>query len=52
MVNNVHEQVVPESCHYLTALHALSHPCLISLPFLPSLYSIFFNLNLLNNNKK
>ena len=34
---------MPESCHYLTALHALSHPCLVSLLFIPSLYSTFFN---------
>ena len=43
MVYNVHEQVMPESCHYLTTLHALSHPCLVSLLFIPSLYSTFFN---------
>ena len=43
VVYNVHEQVMPESCHYLTALHALSHPCLVSLLFIPSLYSTFFN---------
>ena len=34
---------MPESCHYLTALPALSHPCLVSLLFIPSLYSTFFN---------
>ena len=34
---------MPESCHYLTALHAHSHPCLVSLLFIPSLYSTFFN---------
>ena len=34
---------MPESCHYLTALHALSHPCLVSFLFIPSLYSTFFN---------
>ena len=28
MVYNVHEQVMPESCHYLTALHALVIPVL------------------------
>ena len=32
---------MPESCHYLTALHAHSHPCLVSLLFIPSLYSTF-----------
>ena len=36
---------MPESCHYLTALDAHSHPCLVSLLFIPSLYSTFFNLN-------
>ena len=41
VVYNVHEQVMPESCHYLTALHALSYPCLVSLLFIPSLYSTF-----------
>ena len=35
---------MPENCHYLTALHAHSHPCLVSLLFIPSLYSTFFNL--------
>ena len=28
---------------YLTALHALSHPCLVSLLFIPSFNSTFFN---------
>ena len=32
---------MPESCNYLTALHAQSHPCLVSLLFIPSLYSTF-----------
>ena len=34
VVYNVHEQVMPESFHYLTALHAHSHPCLVFLFFL------------------
>ena len=38
VVCNLHEQVMPESCRYLTALHALSHPCLASLLFILSLY--------------
>ena len=39
VVYNVHKQVIPESCHYLTTLHAHSHPCLVSLLFIPSLNS-------------
>ena len=46
VVYNVHEQVMPESCHYLTALHAHSHPCLVALLFIPSPYSTFFNSGL------
>ena len=34
---------MPEIPHYLTALNAHSHPCLVSLLFIPSLYSTFFN---------
>ena len=36
----IHKQVMPESCRHLTASQAHSHPCLISLLFIPSLYSI------------
>ena len=39
MVANVHKQVIPESCHHLTVSHAHSNPCLVSLLFIPSLYS-------------
>ena len=41
VVYNVHEQVMPESCHYLTALHAHSHSCLVSLHFIPSIIPHF-----------
>ena len=32
---------MPETSHYLTTLHAHIHPCLVSLLFIPSLYSTF-----------
>ena len=34
---------MPANCHHLTALHAHSYPCLVSLLFIPSLYSTFLN---------
>ena len=42
VVANVHKQVMPESCHHLTASHAHSHLCLVSLLYIPSLYSTLF----------
>ena len=30
---------MPESCRHLTASHAHSHPCLVSLLFIPSLFT-------------
>ena len=40
----VHKPVMLESCHHLTSSHAHSHPCLVSLLFIPSLYSnLVFN---------
>ena len=36
---NVHKQVMPESCHYLTALHAhvipVLSPCFLYHPYMP-----------------
>ena len=38
----LHEQVMPESCYYLSELLAHSHPCLVSLLFILSLFFHIF----------
>ena len=44
VVANLHKQVMLESCCHLAPSHAQSHSCLVSLLFIPSLHSTYFNL--------
>ena len=41
---NFHEQAISFIIHCATASHTLSHPCLVPLHFLPSLYSLLLTL--------